>query len=228
MRVFSLLALFISMIMSIPAFAGDLSLSGHTDLAFGRVFQEQGVVYAPYKFAVSVTDIVVTYKKCGADGFFAKASDTRYREEDAILYCNFNIGGRFTFQENLSYDELYGKGEYRQRAVISHPLFWGCMGNAYADVMRGALNTEVYKGEVVCNPQLGHGFQLTSALQLSYDQHFGRTNFGYNVGLLHSTGNFLGHKTQAGFYTKGYEVLDNARRISGINGQIFALTYIIN
>ena len=247
MRISLIIALFISMIWasSSTALADDLQvsknppvvvadgwkLSGHSDIAFGRVFQEQGVQYAPTKYGDSVSDIVLTKNNCGADVFLAEslAGRAQDREEDLILFCNFKLRYGFTVQVNTAYDELEPQGEYRQRLVLSHQLTKSCVGNAYADLLRGApLDSEVYKGEAVCTPQITRNIALSALLQVSYDRHFGRTNFGYDVGILIPVGHVWGHAVFLRPYTKGYEVLSNDRHIYGVNGQIFGAGFVFH
>ena len=192
----------------------------------GRVFQEQGITYTTH--AVWLADALVCKDSIGCGYIFAAESLTgrwQDREEDFILFRDFSLG-KTTIELNTGFLELVGKGDFRERVVLSHPLFKDCVGNVYGDIMRGGFKSDVVKGEAVCSVPLFGKVQLSTRLQVSYDSHFERTDGGYNVGFTIPV-HIVGHDFSLRPYTKGYMIIVNDRGIPGHDGRVYGFTLTI-
>ena len=200
------------------------TISGSLDLVSGRVFQEQGTVYTTK--VVNIGD--VTFCKSGTciDLWAAESPIGRWqdREEDFTVWHTFGLGKGFTLQANSAYFEFVGKGDYRERLILSHSLGKNWTVNAYADLLRGGFNSQVYKGELVGNMALTSKLAFSPKFQVSYDDHFGRLNFGYDAGISYHFTSHLDLRP----YTKGYQVLSNGKNFPYENARVYGLSFMVH
>jgi hypothetical protein len=183
MRKFSIfgIALLIgSAAMTSLASAEPLTLTVDNTFASGRVFMEQGFILTSH--ADAEPEAIVCKDGWCFDLWHANTGQTAYHETDYIGSKDWHFDAT-TIQTNLGFFEVAGKDVWRARVMISYPVTSKCVGNGYADVMRGGYNTEVYKGEAACTIPLVWDLSASLKGQVSYDTTRKLTGAGYDLGV---------------------------------------------
>lgn len=160
-----------------PPSGDGITVSFSANVSSGRIFQEQQFVLT--RHPVTEVDFTVSFDNGWyVDLWHAESLAGRFKDRETDLDVGKDTKlGAYTLRLDVGYFEFAGPDEWRGRIKLSRPVSDHCGVDAYVDVMRGQLDTEVVRAGLVCTSK-----HWSVDMGPAYDHAFNALGVEYTVG----------------------------------------------